>query len=845
MAEKQNPGYIEQLREMRALRTQQLRGMNADQRFYANLNANQRALLQANQKLAASFDSMSKTFVSSIRGLTSAVGGLASKGASAAGGVAGGAASLAGSIASGLGKVLPFAIAGIVGKMLLWDNLTGENKNRLTSGVARLFTNIFGDLPDMFKGVIQKIVNSVSEMDIKFPIIGTLMEKTEAFIKVFSAGIELAKLKFEDLMEFFGNIKDPMKLFESGLKAMGAATLARLLLPATVSLVASIIGNRLLMGQIGDALDSRIGGSPGGRGRAGQRARRAGAAAATAGGISAGRLAAGKSVATKIATKIGASLGKGYVLSAIPVVGQLALLGYTAYEIYEIAKELGFTDDEAQQLSQEAEMKTEAMEYYGPRIDEKKAGEVQGKMAEVEKLQKFEPNPALPEFEQETQRTETKAKIEKLSKEIADIANVQKSRAAQKRDEESQGGHLGVQAAFNRIWNTLKKEEKQFAIDYAVPIIETENFVYMMGKDRKIVKMKIDEYLKLRNELDPLIPEMDRAEFERMTGKVIKQGESPVMGYNQPFAKDGKGTPFVPLPEGKTLTTMTGKEVLDYQKKQVEATKAAGIGIRNGEVVGTGAMGAYQINQGNLAEYYSKNESEKDKLFDEEQQDKIYRSLIRGAVDKFMATGDKEAFTKYVTNTWEIFKKDSKGGRKAREQLAALLDNPTFTADAGDSTKTQTKEQRAVREKMLMKMIEEGMNVIGKPGDTTLATVGGESVVQTAKTQAEKTANTIKDFLGDIFGMSDIKSGTPEATQIYDRFENQLRNQLGLDPIESLEPSSKKSDAPVSYITNDNSVTVAGGGSSSPSTSTNIISQFGNYSQHTRFNSLAGGNPLA
>ena len=132
MAEKQNPGYIEQLREMRALRTQQLRGMNADQRFYANLNANQRALLQANQKLAASFDSMSKTFVSSIRGLTSAVGGLASKGASVAGGVAGGAASLAGSIASGLGKVLPFAIAGLV---LVHLNLLHRNGSNNPLGI--------------------------------------------------------------------------------------------------------------------------------------------------------------------------------------------------------------------------------------------------------------------------------------------------------------------------------------------------------------------------------------------------------------------------------------------------------------------------------------------------------------------------------------------------------------------------------------------------------------------------------------------------------------------------------------------------------------------------------------
>lgn len=834
MAEKQNPGYIEQLREMRALRTQQLRGMTADQRFYANMNSNQRALIQANQKLAASFDSMSRTFVSSIKGLTSAVGSIASKGVSAAGSVAGGAASLAGSIASGLGKVLPLAITGIVAKMLLWDNLTGENKNKIMSSVSTLFSNIFGGLPDLFRGILQKVVKSISEMDIKFPILTTLMQKTEAFVKLITAGFELAKLKFEDLMEFFGNIKDPMKIFESGLKAISAATLFRLLLPATVSLVSAIVGNRLLMGRIGDALDSRIGGPVGGGGGAGKRARRAGAAAAGAAAVSAGRKAAGTSAAVAIARKIGVRLATGSVIAAIPVVGQLALLGYTAYEIYAIARELGFTEDEAEQLKQEVEMKTDALDYYGPVIDEKKMSEVQGKMAEVEKLQTFEPNPALPQTEQESQRTETRSRIEKLTKEIADITDIQKARARQKREEESAGGDIGVLSAFNKIWNTMSKFEKQSAIDMAIPIIETENFVYIMGKDRKIAKMKIDEYLKLRNELDPLITEIDRAEFERMTGKIIRTSEAPVMGYNQPFAKDGKGTPFVPLPEGKTLTTMTGREVLDYQQKQVEATRAAGIGIRNGKVVGTGAMGAYQFNQGNLAKYYSENESEKDKLFDEEQQDKIYRSLIRGAVDKFMATGDKQAFTEYVTNTWEIFKKDSAGGEEARKQLKALLDNPVFVADAGDSTKKQTKEQRAAREKLLMKVFEQAGIDLFKPGDTTLATIKGESAVDIGIKKVENVAESVKDKLTGIF----------KGSATVEEFLGSSQKAGGPGFEDILNMFAPRPDKPaVTIINNDNkSSSSSYTGSAGSSMGSSIISK-APYNSYTAFNSLAGGMP--
>lgn len=845
MAEKQNPGFMEQIREMRALRTQQLRGMTADQRFYANMNSNQRALVQANQKLAASFDSMSKTFVSSIKGLTSAVGSIASKGVSAAGSVAGGAASLAGSIASGLGKVLPLAITGIVAKMLLWDNLTGENKNRIMSSVSTLFSNIFGGLPDLFRGILQKVVKSISEMDIKFPIIGTLMEKTEAFIKVFTAGIELAKLKFEDLMEFFGNIKDPMKLFESGLKAMGAATLFRLLLPATVSLVSAIIGNRLLMGQIGDALDSRIGGTVGGGGRgrgAGRRARRAATAAGGAAVISASRVAAGTTLAGTVAKKIGIRLGAGAALAAIPVFGQLLLAGYTAYELYEIAIELGFTEEEAAQLS-EPEQQTDAMSFYGER-----------KATALEVTAATQAKQELPTLQNDLRKLESGQGMFKpggapgTSNEIgynaavADLKDQIKTREAlisrgdnearRKRqigEEKSTGGDLGVQAAFNRIWNQLSKFEKQSAIDMAIPIIETETFVYLMGSDRKIKKMTIEEYMKLRNDLDPQITEVDRAEFERMTGKVIMKNES-ASNYNAFYGMGDVSKGSIAPP--KNLTEMTGEEVLEYQARLKASTKAAGEGKINGVAYGTSAVGAYQIVRQNLTNekregYYDENPEEKNKLFNEEQQDKIYRWFINDAVNQFMATGDKKAFSDYVTSKWEIFSKDP----KAKKELDALLDNPVFTADAGDSTKKQTKEQRAVREKMLMKIIEEGMSVIGKPGDTTIATIKGESAVDIGIKKVENVAESVTDKLRGIF----TKSGTVED------FLGSSQGPGFEDILKMFAPASNK--PAITIINNDNkSSSSSYTGSAGSSMGSHIISK-APYDSYIAFNSLAGGMP--
>lgn len=823
MAEKQNPGYIEQLKEMRALRTQQLRGLTADQRFYNNMNSNQRAMVQANQKLAASFDSMSKTFVSSIRGLTSAVGGLASKGASAAGSVAGGAASLAGSIASGLGKVLPLAITGIVAKMLLWDNLTGENKNRILSSVSTLFSNIFGGLPDLFKGILQKVVKSISEMDIKFPILTTLMQKTEAFVKIISAGFELAKIKFEDLMEFFEGIKDPMKIFESSLKAVGGATLARLLLPATVSLITSIIGNRLLMGQLGGVLDSRGGG--GGRGStvigpAGGRTNRPRKPGTGIGG--------GVKEGVKAATRLGLVAGRTAFALAIPVFNILALT-YTAYELYQIAKDLGLSEEEASELSQYQETgQTKAATYLETRTSNENY--------QLETLT-TERNAIADNLKKMTGNTgsEQKARADLIEKQAAltKKINVLANKSVINKKLEEVGERKEVFDKFSDIWNILERDEKLYAIENGIPIVETENFVYFMGKDRKTIEKKtVEQYLKELRDL-PAMELVNREEFQRKLGGVIRPAEAPVMGYNQPFARDRKGTPFVPLPEGKTLTTMTGAEVLAYQKKQVEATKAAGIGIRNGEVVGTGAMGAYQINQGNLTNYYNdpKNAGEKDKLFDEEQQDKIYRSLIRGAVDEYMRTGDKAAFAKYVTDTWEIFKKDSKGGEEARKQLAALLDNPVFTETTLDSTKSQTKEQRAARAKILTEMLGTGFKDILKPGDTTIATMKGESAVDIGLKKVESVAENVTDKLRGIFA----RSGTAED------FLSSSQGSSFEDVLKLFAPSSNK---PPITIINDNKSTNSSSytGSATSSMNNNVISK-APYNNYTAFSSLAGGMP--
>lgn len=832
MAEKQNPGFMEQIREMRALRTQQLRGMTADQRFYANMNSNQRALVQANQKLAASFDSMSKTFVSSFRGLASAVGSIASKGVSAAGSVAGGATSLAGSIASGLGKVLPLAITGIVAKMLLWDNLTGENKNRILSSVSTLFSNIFGGLPDLFRGILQKVVKSISEMDIKFPILTTLMQKTEAFVKIITAGFELAKLKFEDLMDFFEDIKDPMKIFESGLKAMGAATLSRLLLPATISLVTSIIGNRLLMGQIGDALDSK--GVGGGRGRGGgtvigpagrsNRPRKPGTG--TGGGIKAG---------VGLAARMGLKAGSTTLALAIPVFNILAL-SYTAYELYQIAKELGLTDEEAGELSQYEETgQTKATAFLptntaAENFEYEKLIEQRNINADV--LAKMTGTSASEQI--------TKANLIKKQEELSKKINVIAEKSRINKDLEEAGQRKEVFDTFYSIWDVLERDEKLYAIEKGFPVLETEKFVYFMGKDGKTIERKsIEQYLKeLRSlpeieqqQVNDFNSKMSSEEFKQRLAGVIKPGESGKKGYNAVF---GEGKMYGSILPNKNITEMTGQEVLDFQVRLRNATE----GKLPGQPadVGTSAVGAYQIVRSNLTNkkgegYYDRYPEELSKPFDAEQQDKIYRFLIKGAVDDFVIDEDKQKFKSKIYNLWEVFKRDTPDGNKARTELDALLNNKVFTETATDSTKSQSKEQRAARSKILTEMLGQGFKDLFKPGDTTLATIKGESAVDIGIKKVENVAENVTDKLRGIF----------KGSATVEEFLGRSQGPGFEDILKMFAPASNK--PAVTIINNDNkSSSSSYTGSAGASMDSSIISK-APYDKYTAFNSLAGGMP--
>jgi uncharacterized protein YnzC (UPF0291/DUF896 family) len=190
--------------------------------------------------------------------------------------------------------------------------------------------------------------------------------------------------------------------------------------------------------------------------------------------------------------------------------------------------------------------------------------------------------------------------------------------------------------------------------------------------------------------------------------------------------------------------------------------------------------------------------------------------LISGAVDEYMRTGDKDTFEKYVVNTWEAFKPE---GSDARKQLKALLNNPTFTEGAGDSTKKETKEQRAAREKLLKNMLGDLSNKLRTSGNTTIATVGGKDVVSE--------------------GVKIVKNEVTDAIEFFQKMKTDFKNDA--TDLKKSETNDKPvinqniNNSPVSIVNSS-----GGGGGGAPSIGSVISGNMAD--RNWQFNSLAGSS---
>jgi len=221
MATSQNQGFIEQLREMRATRTQQLRQggqqatlLNRQITAMTTLNKTMEAVLRAQNSSAVALkdinnkqsnmirqsDQMSKSINNLSTSLTKSVSSLASAAAkgtgsaigSAGGAVVGAASSVASGVASSLAKALPFAIAGVVGKMFVYDKMDDSTKKELGDSFSGLMSSIFGNIDTSSFGKIVKPITK--ELGIVFGALGDTLEgltnKISSLIKKLPTGAE-------------------------------------------------------------------------------------------------------------------------------------------------------------------------------------------------------------------------------------------------------------------------------------------------------------------------------------------------------------------------------------------------------------------------------------------------------------------------------------------------------------------------------------------------------------------------------------------------------------------------------------------------------------------------------
>jgi hypothetical protein len=232
--EKANVAYVEQLREMRAQRMMQLRqGNDQKQQFSLMTRAlnsvaaatntqtrvatqnlrEQQAVVRQTRELSKDFRALSSSITRSIGGLTAAIGrgigGTASLAGRGVAATAGTAVNLTSSIMSVLGRVLPVALVGIVGKAFVWDNLSTDTKDKLTNALGKLFTNIFSTLKPVFAKLGETIKSVFEDIGIELSAtmagIKAVMSKSMGDLST-SLSTSLAPLRksFEGIEEFVG-----------------------------------------------------------------------------------------------------------------------------------------------------------------------------------------------------------------------------------------------------------------------------------------------------------------------------------------------------------------------------------------------------------------------------------------------------------------------------------------------------------------------------------------------------------------------------------------------------------------------------------------------------------------
>ena len=242
MATSPDRSYVEQLREMRSTRMQQLRqggqqatllskqinvlsnldktmnsvlrAQNSSIAALRDMNSKQGNISRQNEQMSKSINNLASSVTRSMGGMASAIGrgagGAASAAGSAGGAIAGAASSVASGVASALAKALPFAIAGVVGKMLVWDNIEDSTKKELSQSFGGMIKGVIGDLNT---SEISKALKPIaSELGDVFGALGDTLEgvsnRISSMVKKIPASIEKAREGIERANEGIERVRE-------------------------------------------------------------------------------------------------------------------------------------------------------------------------------------------------------------------------------------------------------------------------------------------------------------------------------------------------------------------------------------------------------------------------------------------------------------------------------------------------------------------------------------------------------------------------------------------------------------------------------------------------------------
>lgn len=827
MATAETKSYVEQIKEMRALRMQQLKQVNADQRYQSAMISYQRNILRTNEKMINSITSLGRT----ITGMVSTIGKVGGAAVSTA---ASGVSNVSTSIVSGLGKVLPLAIAGLLAKVMLWDNMSGDTQSRLSGAFGSLFKKLFSFVENTFDEVtagimrtVQQIKDAYKSLDIKFPIVNTVIKKMGAFMDMVAAGFEIVKPFFEGIIDLVK--ADPTKVMTDTLKIMAGGVLLRYMIPVAASIVTTLLANRLLVNSMIRSL-----GAGAGAGMLGSTLMGAGAAGAATGyGVSKFRAGRGTAPAVKASERIAARElakkaaaeaalargvgGRAFVL--VPYVGWMLATGFTIYEVYTLFRDFGISEEEvdgavALSNGEDLEM-SRGLVPMGIRAPKPTAENIR-QAAEYEKASRsvdLSGGGGLVGGEM--------AQLEEIRKMQlhSDIVKAYKNREKQKEREEK-GQDLEIIKEYNRLWGSFSPSERKFAIDSKYIIIETADFYYYPDEKGKMVRIARDKYDEATQEIiNENITEEDKGSFKTGLIKLISKHEA-FGSYDMPFGgtmKDGKVVPkYVPFPEGISgISQMTGKQVLDYQQKQIEATKGL---IGKGPNIGTGAVGGLQFNRGNVKEFYDRHPELLDKPFSPEVQQMLFDEFANGKIKGYLASNDMKGLQEFVRTHWEIFSKST----GASKELADYFKNPTTIVD----NKLSDEERR----KLSIKRFEEAKERFFAPvtkEELDLMTIQGESAVGTVVNKAKDYLQERKDSIRNLLEKQRKALDPKELT-------SELMDTLKIiNEVNEAKSGTNTSSAGDTIINNINNVSSSSGGSSGGSREVYPVTTRNNYEHRT------------